>query len=229
VKVTSEAGKNAEKEIEIVDIPKKVQEKEVGKTSKRSTRVSGAAAAATPEVPKKKVVKHKPRKLKLSVEEEEEYEKEEAIRIVEEFKAKEAAKEVLLVDSWETSEKVVPDPFMDDTIPKEDLVVKLENQGIYKKVNFDDIPNYVINGPKHAKNIPYTVPVKNTFSKIISDLSPKTNYIEGAASASNRILYGTPIVSFVPSPESVRKSSDHVTTLIAETGVASSDQMKNIE
>jgi hypothetical protein len=228
VKVASEAGKSAEKEIvEIADVAEVVQEKMVGKPSKRLTRASGTAAAI-PEDPKKKVTKPKPRKLKLSTEEEE-YEREEAIRVVEEFKAKEAAKEALLVDSWESSEKAVPDQFMDDTIPKENLVINLANQGIYKKVNFDDIPKYVINGPKHVKNIPYTVPVRNTFSKIISVLSPKTNCIEGAASASDRILEETPVVSFEPSPESMRRFSEHAITLIAETGVVSSNQMENIE
>jgi hypothetical protein len=221
VEVTSEAGKNVvEETIEIVDdhvSAEKVQEKMVGNPSKRSSRAFGPAAA-TPEVSKKKVTKTKRRKLKLTAEEEDEYEKEEAIRIIEELKEKEAAEEALLVDSWESSEKAVPNQFLDGPFSKEDLVVKLTNRGIYEKVNFDNIPDYVINGPKHAKNIPYTVPVKNPFSKILFGLSPKTNCIvEGAASASDRILDETPIVIFVPSPESMGKFSEHVMTLIAVT------------
>jgi preprotein translocase subunit SecD len=134
VEVTSEAGKNVvEETIEIVDdhvSAEKVQEKMVGNPSKRSSRAFGPAAA-TPEVSKKKVTKTKRRKLKLTAEEEDEYEKEEAIRIIEELKEKEAAEEALLVDSSESSEKAVPNQFLDGPFSKEDLVVKFTNRGIY--------------------------------------------------------------------------------------------------
>jgi hypothetical protein len=211
---------------EIIDIDaspepsKSVQEKKADNPSKRSTRASGSTAAA-PEVPKKKVIKRRPRKLKLSAEEEEELELDDAINEVEEFKEKEAAKEALLADSWDSFAEVVPDEFLDGQISKEELVIKLANQGNYKKVNFDEVPNYVINGPKRAKTIPYIVPIKNSFSKILSNLSSKTNCIEGAASASDSNLDETPVVSFAPSPESMRRFS--------ETGVVSPDQVKNIE
>jgi hypothetical protein len=228
VKNTSEASKDVvNNDVLIIDKPvsdKKALEKESGKSSKRTTRASGSGADASLVPQKKAFVAKNRRKLKLSAVDQEELEKDDAIRIVEELKEKEAAEEARLVESWESFETVVPNPVLDGPLPKDVLMDKLANQGIYKRLNFDEIPNYVINGPKHAKLNHYTVPVKNSFSTILSKLN--TNCIEEvAASASDE----TPVVSFAPSPESMRRFSEHIKLLIAETGGESSVQQKNIE
>jgi hypothetical protein len=229
VEDTSEADKNVvEDAIVIVDDPasaKKVLENVSETSSKRTTRAFGSVADV-PKVPKKRTsVTKRRRMLKLSAEEQEELDKEEAIKIVEELKEKEDAEEALLVDSWESTEKVAPNPFLDDPLSKDELVTKLANQGIYKKVNFDEIPNYVINGPKHAINIPYTVPVQNVFSKILSDVLPKTNCIEEVAtSASDE----TPVVRFVPSPvvEPLIEVDQHASSDVVESSIPEQEKAK---
>jgi hypothetical protein len=196
-------------------------QKIVDDSSKRSTRASGSAPIVS-EVPKKKIVKKKKSKVaKLTIEQQEELLLQEALKL--------SLAEAQQLESWEGNVDIASnDKVLDELVSKQDLVLKLSKQGIYKKVNFDEVPRYVIDGPKHAKNIPYTVSVQKCFSKILFDLSPKTNCIEDTASASKSNLDETPVVSFKPSPESMKIFAEHVKSLIAETGVESSGQKENI-
>jgi hypothetical protein len=201
VKNTSEVAekKIVEKE-NPVNLEPAVQAEAELETNKEAS-ASGSAAVAALEVTKKARTNTK-RKPMLILENEEDEEAQETIRQVELYNAWEET-------SWESGVDAEPNAFLDTHIPKAELVQRLANQGIYKKIL--DIPDYVINGPKHAKNIPYTVLVQNSFSKILSDLEPKSNCIEEVSASAS---LETPVVSFVPSPESMRKFSKHVLSLV---------------
>jgi hypothetical protein len=218
VKNTSEVAEKKIVEKENPVNPEPAVQVEAELETNKEASASGSAAVAAPEVTKKARTNTKrKRKPRLILENEEHEEAQETIRQVELYNAWEET-------SWESGVDAEPNAFLDTHIPKAELVQRLANQGIYKKIL--DIPDYVINGPKHAKNIPYTVPIQNSFSKILSDLAPKSNCIEEVSASAS---LETPVVSFVPSPESMKQFSKHVLSLITEADVSTPTSVENVE
>jgi hypothetical protein len=185
---------------------------------------ASASGPAAPEVVRKSRTnpKRKRKKKLLILESDENAERDAAIAEVEMYKTWEET-------SWESGIEADQNEFLDAPIPKDELAQKLANQGIYRKINFNGIPDFVINGPKLAKfatNIPYTVPVQNSFSKIFKDLTPQPNCIEEVSVSAS---VETPAVSIKPSSDPLKQLSEHVLFTIPEADVSTPTSVENVE